>query len=71
MSVKSNPGKSVRGHCQLKYVQILSKNSQVFNEDKEEIILALMQKKIIFACAFQETWRLGNEISKKYDSAWI
>ena len=66
MSVKSNPGKSVRGRRELKYVQILSQSTQGFNEDKEEIILALMQQKNIFAYAIQETWRLGNEISEKY-----
>jgi hypothetical protein len=66
LSVKSNPGKSVRGRRELKYVQILSQNTQGFNEDKEEIILALMQQKNIFAYAIQETWRLGNEISEKY-----
>ena len=55
MPVKSNPGKSVRGRRELKYVQILSQNTQGFNEDKEEIILALMQQKNIFAYAIQET----------------
>jgi hypothetical protein len=66
LSVKSYPGKSVRGRRELKYVQILSQNAQGFNADKEEIILALMQQKNIFAYAIQETWRLGNEISEKY-----
>jgi hypothetical protein len=51
---------------ELKYVQILSQNTQGFNADKEEIILALMQQKNIFAFAIQETWRLGNDISEKY-----
>ncbi len=40
LSVKSNQGKSVRGRRELKYVQILSHNTQGFNADKEEIILA-------------------------------
>ena len=66
LSAKYKPGKSVRGRRELKYVQILSQNTQGFNEDKEEIILALMQQKNIFAYAIQETWRLGNEISEKY-----
>ena len=55
LSVKSYPGKSVRGRRELKYVQILSQNTQGFNVDKEEIILALMQQKNIFAYAIQET----------------
>ena len=55
LSVKSNPGKSVRGRSELKYVQILSQNTQGFNADKEEIILAFMQQKNIFAYAIQET----------------
>jgi hypothetical protein len=67
LSAKYHPGKSARrGRRELKYVQILSQNTQGFNEDKEEIILALMQQKNIFAYAIQETWRLGNEISEKY-----
>ena len=51
LSAKYKPGKSVRGRRELKYVQILSQNTQGFNEDKEEIILALMQQKNIFAYA--------------------
>ena len=67
LSAKYHPGKSARrGRRELKYVQILSQNTQGFNEDKEEIILALMQQKNIFAYAIQETWRLGNGISEKY-----
>ena len=45
LSAKYKPGKSVRGRRELKYVQILSQYTQGFNEDKEEIILALMQQK--------------------------
>ena len=66
LPAKYHPGKSVRGRRELKSVQILSQNTQGFNGDKEEIILALMQQKNIFAYAIQETWRLGNEIFEKY-----
>jgi ferredoxin len=45
LSVKSNPGKSVRGRRELKYVQILSQNTQGFNADKEEIILEASLKR--------------------------
>ena len=51
LSTKCHPGKSVSGRRELKYVQILSQNTQGFNEDKEEIILALMQQKNIFTYA--------------------
>jgi hypothetical protein len=67
LPAENHPGKSARrGRRELKYVQILSQNTQGFNEDKEEIILALMQQKNIFAYAIQETWRLGSDISEKY-----
>jgi hypothetical protein len=51
---------------ELRYVQILSQNTQGLNEDKEEITLAIMQQKDIFAYAIQAAWRCGNEISDIY-----
>ena len=61
LSAENHPGKSARrGRRGLKYVQILSQNTQRFNEDKEESILSLVQQKDIFAYAIHETWRLGN-----------
>ena len=48
------------------YVQILSQNTQGFNEDKVEIILALMQQKSIFAYAIQETWRASGGLGMKF-----
>ena len=66
LSTKFHPGKSVRGRRELKYVQILSQNTQGLSLDKEEMILDLMQQQNIFAYSIQETWRIGNEISEKY-----
>jgi len=66
LSTKCHPGKSVRGRRELKYVQILSQNTQGLNSDKEEMILDVMQQQNIFAYSIQETWRIGNEISEKY-----
>jgi hypothetical protein len=66
LSTKCHPGKSVSGRRELKYVQILSQNTQGLNTDKEEMILDVMKQKNIFAYSIQETWRIGNEISEKY-----
>ena len=77
LSVKSNPGKSVRGRRELKYVQIMSQNTQGFNADKGEIILALMQQKTIFAYGIcytrnMKTWQRDlRKIWLLYNSAWI
>ncbi len=61
-----HPGKSVSGNSELKYVQILSQNTQGLSSDKEEMILDIMRQHNIFAYSIQETWRIGNEISEKY-----
>ncbi len=63
LSTKCHPGKSVRGRSELKYVQILSQNTQELNSDKEEMILDVMKH---FAYSIQETWLFENEISEKY-----
>ena len=47
LSTKCHPGKSVRGRRELKYVQILSQNTQGLNSDKEEMILDVMQQQNI------------------------
>ena len=49
LSTKCHPGKSVSGRRELKYVQILSQNTQGLNTDKEEMILDVMKQKNIFA----------------------
>ena len=48
-SVDQNPVKSVHRRREPKYVQILSQNTRGFNDEKEEMVLALMQQKNIFA----------------------
>ncbi len=60
LSTKCHPGKSVSGRRELKYVQILSQNTQGLNTDKEEMILDVMKLKNIFAYSIQETWRIGS-----------
>jgi len=57
--VDQNPVKSVHRRREPKYVQILSQNTRGFNDEKEEMVLALMQQKNIFAYAVQETWKQG------------
>jgi hypothetical protein len=66
LPTKCHPGKSLRGRRELKYVQILSQNTQGLSSDKEEMILDVMRQHNIFAYSIQETWRIGNEISEKY-----
>ena len=59
LSVDKNPDKSAHRRREPNYVQILSQNTRGFDNDKEEMVLALMRQKNIFAYAIQETWKLG------------
>ena len=47
-------------------MQILSQNTRGFNDEKEEMVLALMQQKNIFPYAVQETWKRGDVLYEKY-----
>ncbi len=65
MSVKSNPGKSVCGRRELKYVKKLSQNTKGYNEDKEEIILALMQQKFVRKTYLHMLYKKPGDLAKR------
>jgi hypothetical protein len=48
------------------YLHILSQNTKGFDNDKEEMVLAIMQQKNILAYAIQEIWKLGDGLYEKY-----
>ena len=58
LSTKCHPGKSVSGRRELKYVQILSQNTQGLNTDKEEMILDVMKQKNILPTQFKKLGEL-------------
>ena len=64
-SVDKNPDKSAHMRREPNYVQILSLNTRGFNDEKEEMVLAMMQQKNVFAYTFQETWKLGDGLYEK------
>jgi hypothetical protein len=51
LSVEKNPDKSAHRRREPNYVQILSQNTKGFDNDKEEMVLAIMQLKNVFAYA--------------------
>ena len=64
-SVDKNPDKSAHMRREPNYVQILSLSTRGFNDEKEEMVLAMMQQKNVFAYTFQETWKLGDGLYEK------
>jgi hypothetical protein len=51
LSVEKKSDKSAQRRSEPNYVQILSQNTKGFDDDKEEIVLAIMQQKNVFAYA--------------------
>jgi hypothetical protein len=70
LSVEKNPDKSAHRRSEPNYAQVLSQNTRGFDNDKEEMVLAIMQlhcsRKMYYPNAIQETWKLGDGLFEKY-----
>jgi hypothetical protein len=64
-SVEKNPDKSAHRRRESNYVQIPSQNTKGSDKDQEEMVLAIMQQKNLFAYAIRETWKLGDGLYEK------